>query len=85
MRSTTRLRLALYRIHNPQPMNHSASKRGTDNLLWTAPKQNYRNEFIEEEGKIFVVFYYSEDNLVAKKEIPHWDVTEAMRLSGDKN
>ncbi len=42
-------------------------------------------EFIEEDGKTYVLFYDSEDNLVAKREIPHQDITEAVRLSGENN
>ena len=45
----------------------------------------YSMDFIEEDGKTYVLFYDSEDNLVAKREIPHQDITEAIRLSGEDN
>jgi len=42
-------------------------------------------EFIEEKGKTYVLFYDSENNLVAKREIPQQDVNEAIRVSGENN
>jgi hypothetical protein len=45
----------------------------------------YSMDFIEEDGKAYVLFYDAEDRLIAKREIPHQDVTEAVRLSGDDN
>ena len=42
-------------------------------------------DFIEEDGKTYVLFYDPEGNLVAKLEIPHQDITEAIRLSGKDN
>ena len=42
-------------------------------------------EFIEEGGKTFVIFYDSNGNLVAKREIPHRDMTEAIKLNGENN
>ena len=42
-------------------------------------------EFIEEGGKTFVIFYDSNGNLIAKSEIPHRDINEAMRVSGEDN
>ena len=45
----------------------------------------YSMEFIEEEGKTFVIFFNQEGELVAKREIPHQDFTEAIRLSGEDN
>jgi hypothetical protein len=48
-------------------------------------RKHYSMEFIEEDGKTYVLFYDSEDNLVAKREIPHQDITEAVRLSGENN
>ena len=42
-------------------------------------------EFIEEDGKTYVLFYDAEGNLVAKREIPSSDINEAIRISGDKN
>lgn len=45
-------------------------------------KTYYSMELIEEDdGKTYVLFYDSKDNLVAKREIPHQDITEAIRLS----
>jgi hypothetical protein len=44
----------------------------------------YSMAFIEEEGKTFVLFYDSYDNLVDKREIPRQDVTEAIRLNNEK-
>lgn len=43
--------------------------------------------FIEEDGKTYVLFYDTDDNLVAKREIPQQDVdvNEAIRLSGENN
>jgi hypothetical protein len=49
------------------------------------PANHYAMELIEEEGKIFVLFYDSNDNLVAKREIPQYDVTEAIRLNEENN
>ena len=48
-------------------------------------QQYYSMEFTEEEGKTYVLFYDQEGNLVAKREIPHQDITEAIRLSGEDN
>jgi hypothetical protein len=45
----------------------------------------YSMEFIEENGKTYVLFYDSEDNLVAKREIPQQDVSEVIRLKGENN
>ena len=42
-------------------------------------------EFIEENDKTYVLFYDSGGNLVAKREIPHQGVTEAIRLNGENN
>jgi len=50
-----------------------------------AGKKYYSMEFAEEGGKTYVLFYDSEDNLVAKKEIPHQDVTEAIRFKQENN
>jgi len=41
--------------------------------------------FIEEDGKTYVLFYDSEGNLVAKREIPYQDITDAIRISGENN
>jgi hypothetical protein len=48
-------------------------------------KLYYSMDFIEEDGKTFVLFYDREGNLVAKREIPHQGITEAIRLSGEDN
>lgn len=48
-------------------------------------KKKYSMEFLEEDGKTFVLFYDSEDNLVAKREIPYQDINEAIRVSGENN
>ena len=45
----------------------------------------YSMEFIEEDGKTYVLLYDSEDNLIAKREIPYQDITEAIRLNGANN
>jgi hypothetical protein len=42
-------------------------------------------DFIEEDGKAHILFYDPEGNLVAKREIPHQDITEAIRLSREDN
>jgi hypothetical protein len=42
-------------------------------------------DFIEEDGKTFVLFYDSQGELVAKREIPHQDITEAIRLNGESS
>jgi hypothetical protein len=42
----------------------------------------YSMEFIEEEGKTFVVFYDEKGGLVAKREIPKPDISEEIRLNG---
>ena len=42
-------------------------------------------DFIEEDGKTFVLFYDSQGELVAKREIPYQDITEAIRLDGESN
>jgi hypothetical protein len=47
-------------------------------------KKHYSMEFIEENGKTYVLFYDSQDNLVEKKEIPHQDIDETVRLNGHK-
>ena len=48
-------------------------------------KTYYSMDFIEEDGKTFVLFYDSQGDLVAKQEIPHQDITEAIRLNGESN
>jgi hypothetical protein len=48
-------------------------------------KNHYSIKFIEEDGKTYVLFYDSDDNLVAKREIPYQDITEAIRLNGANN
>jgi len=45
----------------------------------------YSMSFIEEGGQTYVLFYDPEGNLVAKREITHQDVTEAIRLNGEHN
>jgi hypothetical protein len=45
----------------------------------------YSMDFVEEDGKAFALFYDSKGNLVAKLEIPHQDITEAIRLNGENN
>ena len=46
----------------------------------------YSMQFIEDEqGKTYVLFYDQEGNLVAKREIPYQDLSEAIRLSGEDN
>ena len=45
----------------------------------------YSMYFIEEDGKTYVLFYDPEGNLVAKREIPHQDITDAIRLNGESN
>ena len=45
----------------------------------------YSIEFIEEDGKTFVLFYDAEGNLVARREVPHQDITEAIRLNGENS
>ncbi|HPW35569.1 MAG: hypothetical protein A4E59_02487 [Syntrophorhabdus sp. PtaB.Bin027] len=45
----------------------------------------YSMEFIGEDGKTYVLFYDSKENLVAKREIPHQNITEAIRLNGEGN
>jgi hypothetical protein len=54
------------------------------NIMMNNALSYYSMEFIE-EGKTYVLFYDPEGNLVAKREIPHQDVTEAIRLSGEDN
>jgi hypothetical protein len=44
-------------------------------------KTYHSMDFIEEDGKTFVLFYDSQGELVAKREIPHQDITEVIRLS----
>jgi hypothetical protein len=48
-------------------------------------KRYYSMDFIEEDGKTFVLFYDSKGELVAKREIPNQDITEAIRLNGENN
>jgi len=45
----------------------------------------YSMDFIEENGKTYVLFYDSVDNLDAKREIPYQDITEAIRLNVANN
>jgi len=59
--------------------------RDTKTIMEDAGKKYYSMEFAEEGGKTYVLFYDSEDNLVAKKEIPHQDVTEAIRFKQENN
>jgi hypothetical protein len=48
-------------------------------------EQYYSMDFIEEDGKTLVLFYDPEGNLVARREIHHQDITEAIRLNGENN
>jgi hypothetical protein len=48
-------------------------------------KKHYSMEFIEEDGKTYVLFCDTEGNLVAKREIPQQDINEAIRASGENN
>jgi hypothetical protein len=43
------------------------------------------NEHHREEGKIDVLFYDPDKNLIAKRELPHQEITEAIRLNGENN
>ena len=46
----------------------------------------YSMKFIEDkDGKTYVLFYDPEGNLIAKREIPHQDITEAIRLNEENN
>ncbi|MCX5805956.1 MAG: hypothetical protein NT010_07805 [Proteobacteria bacterium] len=45
----------------------------------------YSMEFIEEDGKTYVLFYNADDELVAKREMSRQDITEAIRLDGENN
>ncbi len=51
----------------------------------TETKHHFSMDFIEEDGKTFVLFYDSQGELVAKRVIPHQDITEAIRLNGESN
>ncbi len=48
-------------------------------------QKHYSMEFIEEEGKTYVLFFDSKGNLVAKREIPNQDINDAIRLNGENN
>ena len=45
----------------------------------------YAMELIEENGKTFVLFYDSNDNLLAKREIPQQIVVKAIKLNKENN
>jgi len=46
----------------------------------------YSKQFIDgKDDKIYVLFHDPEGNLVAKREIPRQDITEAIRLNGENN
>jgi len=49
------------------------------------PANHYAMELTEEEGKTYVLFYDSNDNLVGKREILQQDVAEAIRLNKENN
>jgi hypothetical protein len=61
------------------------SKQDTKIIMDDADPSYYSMDFIEEDGKTYVLFHDQEGNLVAKHEIPHQDITEAIRLSGEDN
>jgi hypothetical protein len=61
------------------------SSKGIKAIMNKAGQPYYSMEFIEEAGKTYVLFYDSEDNLVAKREIPKQDISEAVRLNGGNN
>lgn len=42
-------------------------------------------DFIEEDGKTYVLFYNPEDNLVAKREIPHQEINNTIRPNNEDN
>jgi hypothetical protein len=48
-------------------------------------EKHYSMDFIEENGTTYVLFYDPEGNLVAKREVPQQEITEAIRLSGENN
>jgi hypothetical protein len=50
-----------------------------------AKDQYYSMDFIEEDGKTYALFYDPEGNLVAKREVPHQDITDAIRVKGENN
>lgn len=50
-----------------------------------ATPQYYAMDFIEENGKTYVLFYDAEGTPVAKREIPHQDVAEAIRFNKESN
>lgn len=54
-------------------------------MMDDAEQPYYSMDFIEEDGRTFVVFYDQEGELLAKREIPKPDVSEAIRLSGEDN
>ena len=45
----------------------------------------YSMDFIEEDGKTYVLFYDPDGKFVARREIPHQELTEAIRLNGESN
>ena len=79
------MRLLTLIIGRSTKLTQSHIYRDTNTIMDDAEKKYYSMEFFEEDGKTFVVFYNQDGNLVAKQEIPHQDVTEAIRLNGDKN
>ena len=48
-------------------------------------EQYYSIEFIEEDGKTYALFYDPQGNLVARREIAHQEITEAIRLNGEND
>jgi len=43
-------------------------------------------QFIEDkDGRTYVLFYDTEGDLAAKREVPHQDITEAIRLCGENS
>jgi len=54
-------------------------------MMNNGDEKYYSMEFIEEDGKTYVLFYDSEGNIVAKREIPNQDITDEVRLNGENN
>jgi hypothetical protein len=53
--------------------------------MYNTEQTNYSVWFIKKDGKTYALFYDPVGNLVTKREIPHQDINDAIRLNGEHN
>jgi hypothetical protein len=61
------------------------SSKGIKAIMNKTGQPYYSMNFIEEDDKTYVLFYDSQDKLVAKRESPYQNINEAIRINGENN